>query len=263
MLTSPLLEYRCTCGRLLFKGVVRIAPIQIKCRRCGCVQTFGSAEGGEDRRYGFMVNGAGRITAVSETAPAILGYTAEELYGMDAGQLHAYVPSAPRRCPSRTSLMAHETHRTKSNGMLSVRVQREPVGGEELAELHLCEVYVPRKEVVQDAPEDGIRVHDLAAAIDTRGRCTYASEQLTRFLGTADAVLLGTDLLEFLRDNDARRFRSRSGPAHAWVPFTLEDVRFRHDDSQAFTLCAVPAIRDDGTLRGHMLVFDTYAPAGA
>ncbi len=36
----PLNEYRCDCGKLLFKGSLLVSVVEVKCRRCGKVLTF-------------------------------------------------------------------------------------------------------------------------------------------------------------------------------------------------------------------------------
>ncbi len=36
----PLREYRCDCGKLLFKGSLLISVVEVKCKRCGEVSTF-------------------------------------------------------------------------------------------------------------------------------------------------------------------------------------------------------------------------------
>lgn len=33
-------EYRCDCGKLLFKGSLLLSIIEVKCRRCGKVSVF-------------------------------------------------------------------------------------------------------------------------------------------------------------------------------------------------------------------------------
>jgi phage FluMu protein Com len=33
-------EYRCDCGKLLFKGYLAVATIEIKCKRCGRLNSF-------------------------------------------------------------------------------------------------------------------------------------------------------------------------------------------------------------------------------
>lgn len=38
MSSRLLVEYRCTCGKLLFKGLLCEGCVQVKCRRCGALQ---------------------------------------------------------------------------------------------------------------------------------------------------------------------------------------------------------------------------------
>jgi DNA-directed RNA polymerase subunit RPC12/RpoP len=33
-------EYRCECGRLLFKGTLETGKIEIKCKKCGSIKTI-------------------------------------------------------------------------------------------------------------------------------------------------------------------------------------------------------------------------------
>jgi len=35
-----LIEYRCQCGKLLFKGLLIIGVIETKCKRCGQIKLF-------------------------------------------------------------------------------------------------------------------------------------------------------------------------------------------------------------------------------
>ncbi len=40
MATNQLHEYRCDCGKLLFKSPSFSGKIEVKCRRCGSIKTF-------------------------------------------------------------------------------------------------------------------------------------------------------------------------------------------------------------------------------
>lgn len=40
MKSAPLNEYRCKCGRLLFKGALLTCKLEIKCKRCGGIKTI-------------------------------------------------------------------------------------------------------------------------------------------------------------------------------------------------------------------------------
>ncbi len=41
---TKLPEYRCTCGKLLFKGVLLFSTIEIKCKRCGEVRRIDNTD---------------------------------------------------------------------------------------------------------------------------------------------------------------------------------------------------------------------------
>lgn len=41
---AELPEYRCTCGKLLFKGTLLFSTVEIKCKRCGVVQRIDTAD---------------------------------------------------------------------------------------------------------------------------------------------------------------------------------------------------------------------------
>lgn len=43
-LNAELSEYRCTCGKLLFKGVLFLSAIEIKCKRCGEIRRIHTAD---------------------------------------------------------------------------------------------------------------------------------------------------------------------------------------------------------------------------
>lgn len=44
MNNSALQEFRCDCGKLLFKGELFAALVEIKCRRCGIINNMRSKE---------------------------------------------------------------------------------------------------------------------------------------------------------------------------------------------------------------------------
>lgn len=43
----PLQEYRCSCGKLLFKGSLAFCSVEIKCRRCGLIVSVEQLDGGD------------------------------------------------------------------------------------------------------------------------------------------------------------------------------------------------------------------------
>lgn len=45
MSIDPLNDYRCKCGRLLFKEVLSTCKIEIKCKKCGEIKTIAYNDG--------------------------------------------------------------------------------------------------------------------------------------------------------------------------------------------------------------------------
>ena len=75
----PLREYRCKCGKLLFKGLLFLGVVEIKCKRCGALVMA------EDIRPGSFAlvesNADLLITIVSGHPRKVLGYTNSDLIG--------------------------------------------------------------------------------------------------------------------------------------------------------------------------------------
>lgn len=55
-----LTEYRCVCGKLLFKGFIPASVVEIKCKRCGKTKTFKDNTQGI-RSFMLVVDGDGKI----------------------------------------------------------------------------------------------------------------------------------------------------------------------------------------------------------
>lgn len=86
---NTLAEYRCRCGRLLFKGMLYLSIIELKCKKCGTITLFyefdhmlDPAAGG----YVFLVDETGLIVGASKTIQS-LGYSQAEAGGMNIGQI--------------------------------------------------------------------------------------------------------------------------------------------------------------------------------
>lgn len=60
-----LIEYRCACGKLLFKGLMLVSVVEIKCKRCGETRTFRDNMQGI-RSFMLIVDGGGRVVDACE-----------------------------------------------------------------------------------------------------------------------------------------------------------------------------------------------------
>lgn len=65
-----LIEYRCACGKLLFKGLMLVSVVEIKCKRCGKTKTFKDNMRGI-RSFMLVVDGGGRIVDACEGVAAL------------------------------------------------------------------------------------------------------------------------------------------------------------------------------------------------
>ena len=74
-------DFRCACGKLLFRGMILSGGIEVKCRSCKRIETIESYAGSaaDTERYVLVLNAEGAIVRTSASAPAILGYRRDDL----------------------------------------------------------------------------------------------------------------------------------------------------------------------------------------
>ena len=77
-------DYRCVCGKLLFRGLILTGGIEAKCRFCKKVQTIEGLTGqlSTDTRYVLFLNKKGEVVRTSSTTPNHVGFSLKELRGM-------------------------------------------------------------------------------------------------------------------------------------------------------------------------------------
>ncbi|OGH81323.1 MAG: hypothetical protein A3I29_03570 [Candidatus Magasanikbacteria bacterium RIFCSPLOWO2_02_FULL_44_11] len=82
-------DFRCDCGRLLFKGALLECKLEIKCKKCGAIKTIlrsksvcGRNEYEVDRcDFLLNVDQSGKLLSVNENMANILGYSMDETLG--------------------------------------------------------------------------------------------------------------------------------------------------------------------------------------
>ena len=82
-------EWRCSCGRLLFKGAFVVGVIEIKCPRCKRIVYLQEHNTFPSGRESFMtiISMSGVINSISEGVEKVLGYQSSELIGKSLGIL--------------------------------------------------------------------------------------------------------------------------------------------------------------------------------
>lgn len=86
-------EYRCACGKLLFKGLLCQCVVETKCRRCGVVSTWGIDEALsytliESDAQAFMTEASGDVIN-------LLGCGRDQLVGRPITDLFPLLRDAP------------------------------------------------------------------------------------------------------------------------------------------------------------------------
>ncbi len=82
-------EYRCVCGKLLFKGTLLFSVIEVKCKRCGMLKIFGEKEVDKLTSFILLINEKGMVENVCHAAEALglereycIGKAVTEVYPM-------------------------------------------------------------------------------------------------------------------------------------------------------------------------------------
>jgi PAS domain-containing protein len=81
MMRNAFTDYRCSCGKLLFKGLLITGGLEVKCRFCKQIQTIqciGSKDKNKDQ-YIIVTDQSGNITEATSTLFNLTGNTQEEI----------------------------------------------------------------------------------------------------------------------------------------------------------------------------------------
>ena len=110
MSSFPRIEHRCTCGKLLFKGILLGSVVEIKCRRCGALLVVGDLRPGACAIVDADTRAT--ITDARGDVRTVLGRaSAQELIGT---QLHSLFP-ALRDSADATGTVPHSDYVIKND----------------------------------------------------------------------------------------------------------------------------------------------------
>lgn len=108
-------DYRCDCGRLLFKGALLKCNLEIKCKKCGKINLFKNFFSDQNPTFFTLtINESGIITDACCDAEILLGYPRQEFISKQVADI----------CPAlrndelqkmHDSLAVGATYRIKNN----------------------------------------------------------------------------------------------------------------------------------------------------
>jgi phage FluMu protein Com len=143
MMSALLDEQRCEkCSKLLFRGMVGIGFIEVKCARCGHINLLNSYDAmlhGTPGAYILVYDRNGRLIAGSNSAESTLGYSAAELQKQSMQKIdEEFDLSALKGDGNKKFLEQWEqfhknlphtvTHKTKNNKTLRNYARYYPIG---------------------------------------------------------------------------------------------------------------------------------------
>lgn len=216
MEVSHLIEYRCACGKLLFKGLLLISMIEIKCKRCGETRLIHEINDGliGPSSFGILLDLNGSIVQASQNAASALGYKLNELFSMYVNQLNPsmalpFYKRLRQTCADhgRQNWITDAFYRAKNGSLvtLSTRFKFLEINNAPYTFLTL-EITPPSADSRRsDEPRFGSYPDEIFFEIDANGFCTNISKTADTALGYKPEYLLGKPLYDFcpaLRGNE-------------------------------------------------------------
>jgi hypothetical protein len=270
---SELKEYRCECGKLLFKGCLLISLVEVKCKSCGRLMLFRGVREesvAQPDRYVLMLDKQANIMDASFNAQYLLGYDQAELFGQSLSVLVPHITvdvlgpvfSRMWALPDRADYLfeMEATHRKKDGssvpGMFRWKFVQTPHG-------ELCFSVFRAAGPHADVPEPEFanmpKFRPFTVRLNPLGTMLSLGEPEETHLGKA-SKLQGKPLASMIADEAGRmKLAAKLGAKRA---FSLSDIRLRLGDGsiQKMELFVLPRIDGSGEFQYYRTFF--YTPAG-
>ncbi len=90
-MSNQLIEYRCSCNKLLLKGSLLFSTVELKCNRCGSINTFQSkGKNNESASFSFFIDSLENVTG-SCGAVCLLDVPKKQFMGKHVQNLISYL----------------------------------------------------------------------------------------------------------------------------------------------------------------------------
>jgi phage FluMu protein Com len=209
MKNSLLLEYRCTCHNLLFKGIVSSrSSLEIKCKKCSKITFLNSNIDNniDDDHFTLALDKSGKIIDFSISSSKILEYSATELKKMS---IYDIAPNARNsdflkmwetlnKLPDQT-FNSDSIFKTKNSKDLYLRSKFK------LHSINRKPCVVVFYKVIDRNNEDKIifdltkiKLSNYVAELNTEGRILYVSQELIAQINKPTVEILGKEIFDFL-----------------------------------------------------------------
>lgn len=261
-------SYRCTCGKLLFKGLLLDSTIQIKCKKCGKLMSFqGVADATlPESPYALMLDSHGGIVSASSNIQKLFGYTLPELLSKNYGDLLATVPgktvradfsrlwSLPRK--ERYFFKSKVTHLKKDGKIIPGIAQSKFI--KTAASTVLFNVFHPgtKKAARMETEPEFLSLHEYPffLQVSCDGICLDASAARKRPYSRPRDEIVGKPFASFMHESADERERLLR-QLNTGEPFELTDKNFSRVDGTSVRMDAffTPNFDKNGACTDYMV----------
>lgn len=204
-------EHRCSCGKLLLKGIFFNGTLEIKCKRCKEINKIGSLKLADDAaHYLLIINEKCVVTNCSDSACRILGYVHDELIGKYFTQINPTMPKEiGKKFFGSESILREDnffrldtSHQTKDGKKIPVAVFLkiyQPAGKEKyvLLSAELKNTVSDRKTLKKDALEFLDKACDFNFDLDRDEIILYTSPSVEKLFGYTPEDCIGKNYFDF------------------------------------------------------------------
>jgi PAS domain S-box-containing protein len=205
-------ECRCKCGKLLLKGVFFDGTVEIKCKKCGTINSIGRTKlTDNEAHYLLVINSQGLIANASDSACHILGYSQNELIGMFFTKIDPTIPVelgkkmfGPELALKKDNHFridtVHKSKDGKSIPIIAYLKLHEMGEGEKflLLSAELKNIAADSKIKGEDVPKFVDNNCDFYFEIDKNGMGEYMSPSTEKIFGFVPANLIGKNFLSHI-----------------------------------------------------------------
>ena len=262
-------EQRCGCGKLLLKGIFFDGQLEIKCKKCGAMNKIGNIKlANDESHYLLIINNKGVITNVSNSACAILGYSHEELIGLN------YIKISPLISPQISNLFLNSKSILNNDNYFqfdSVHINKK---GQDVPVTVMMKLYQPTNEkyILLSAELKNINYKknlandeivfldsscDFYFDIDKNAIIEFISDSAEKFLGICQESAIGNCYFDYVplcrkeQSKKAFKYFSEVGKSYRIKGDVEcgENTKVTYDE-----LCFTPRHNDNGKFVGYRVL---------
>lgn len=199
-------EYRCDCGKLLFRGILSSSRLEIKCLRCGKILTISdlNISNDSDGSYSIAFKPDGEIVDASLSIEKILGYKPGELIGSKIYKIsmtltEGFFNTILRDVAKSKSVLRVEVEHKRKNGRkiklhASIKYVEDKSGGLYFGYYEITNTRASNRLKVPEKFE--MSACDVVTEFNMEQICTYIDPAVYKFTGYEAIEFIGQSMFK-------------------------------------------------------------------